>query len=307
MTKAPSKNQEKSEETTVNTQPDTTPKEAPQPVQQPVTQPNQPVASAERLSRLKLAFLYILIVGLSLAALTSIIALLVGNFSGVIGKALLTIFIFFTHSLVVLGILWADRDNEVGKKLLPSTIALLVFANMITTTLGTWEIMSTEYAWRAFGLYFLLIGGVYTIAGALRLRVSQQAAQIALYSSTSLIAVTVLAVAPWVLNIVPDFQPLYFRIVGALAILTATSFLIALILRGIALSKGAAKEFDATRVIPGGMLAVYITVGVFTSMIWFGGFIQFISDGMQASSQHRTYDLNDTPTLNRGQNNIRRY
>lgn len=253
-----------------------------------------PVVVEARLGKLKQAFLYVLIIGLVAAALTSVIALLIGNFfSEAIGKSLLTILIFFSHSLLILGVLWADRYNEVGRKLLPTAIIALVFASMISTTLGTWEIINAELAWRIQGLYFLILGAIFIILGTLRLRVQQTATQIGSYITVGLVSAMVVAVAPWILKVVDKFDPLYFRIVAALAILAATSFLITLVLRGIAVGHNAElkKRVAPEHQIPGGLLAIYITVGVIASLVWFSGFIGFIVSAADSSRPPRTERL----------------
>jgi hypothetical protein len=259
-------------------------------VEKPAPEPTKPAPKHEapvsaRPSKLKTAFLYVLIAGLAAAALISVAALLIGQFNSAITKSLLTIFVLFTHSLLILAILWADRHNQVGKLLLPTAIVLLVFANMITTNLGTWEIIAAETAWRALGLYFLAIGAVFIIIGLLRLRIAHQATQIALFTSIGFITATVIALIPWTLDVFGGLDPLYFRIIAALSILATTAFLIGLIIRGIALAQNESLKLTQPQSQPtsGGLLAIYITVGVITAMVWSSGFTSFLVSGVQAS------------------------
>lgn len=254
----------------------------------PVAETAAPHPAPARLTRLKTAFLYVLIAALAAAALTSVIALLVGQFTSSIIKSLLTITIFFTHSLAILALLWADRYNQVGKNILPTTIIILVFANLISTTLGTWEIISTETAWRAFSLYFLILGATFIITGLLKLRIAHQVTQITLYAAIGLIAATVIALAPWVLHVVDQFDPLYFRIVAALSILGTTSFLIGLVIRGIAIGHNEQLKLTSPKPNPvsGGMLAIYIVTGVITAIVWCVGLTAFLVNGVQASNPH---------------------
>lgn len=265
----------------------------------PVATPSETSApvtetSIGRLTRLKTAFMYVLIVGLAAAAITSVIALLVGQFNSSIVKSLLTIITFFTHSLLILAILWADRHNQVGKHILPTIITVLVFANLISTTLGTWEIISTETAWRAFSLYFLVLGAAFIISGLLKLRVAQQTTQIALYSTIGLIAATVITLAPWVLQVVNNFDPLYFRIVAALSILATTAFIIGVIIRSIAIGRNESLKLTTPKAHPisGGMLSIYIVTGVITSIVWCIGLTAFLVSGVQASYPPSNYENN---------------
>lgn len=249
------------------------------------TEPVLPV-SPHRFSKLKLAFLYVLIGGLAASALVSIVALLIGSFNSEIQKSLQTIFILFSHSLFILALLWADKYNEVGRALLPTAIFGLTLANMITTILSTWEIISSESAWRALGLYFLIVGAVFIVLGILKLRVGHKATKVGLYISAASVGAIIVALAPWVLKVVSSFDPLYFRIIGALVIFASAAFLIAIILRGIAVARH--PEFKTARAlsrqISGGLLSIYITIGVITSMVWCAGFAGFAISSVEASN-----------------------
>lgn len=244
---------------------------------------NTNVTSADRLSKLKVLFLYVLIAGLGLAAITSVIALLVGEFNAIIGKTLLTIFILFSHSLLLLAIIWADVRNELGKSVVSTTIFTVTFANLITSTLGTWGVISGAVVLNWMALYFLLIGGAFAISGLLNLRANQQSTQIAITTSIGFVGATVISLIPWVLKVVPQFDPLYFRIVAALSILSAASFLITLILKGIAKSKHD-EIAQKPQALPSGMLAIYIVVGVITATVWNFGFFSLIEAGSNSSS-----------------------
>lgn len=240
-----------------------------------------------RLSKLKTAFLYVLIGALAASALTAVLALLIGNqFNAAIGRSLLTIFILFIHSLFILAILWADTRNQVGRKLLPTTVLGLTFANMITTMLGTWDIIPNETAWRAFGFYFLILGAAFIMAGTLKLRLEHTATQSAVYAAVGLIGITVLALSPWVLDLFSPLDQLYFRIVAALSIVTTTVYMIAIILRGIAVGHNPALKSTAPKSepVPGGMLVILITLGTITSMVWFFGLIALIVNGVESTN-----------------------
>ena len=257
------------------------------PSETPVT-PTPPVATTQpnRLSKLKLAFLYVLIGGLAASGLLAIIALLVGSFSTEIQRSLQTIFIFFSHSLLILALLWSDKYDDVGRKLLPTSIFALTLANIITTTLATWEIISTDTGWRALGLYFLIIGAMFIITGLLKLRLKHKVTSQGIYATIGSVSLLVIALAPWVLVENNTFDPLYFRVVAALAILTSTIFIIAIILRSIALAHNselkASKPVSAP--IANGLLAIYIVVGVITAMVWSTGLTGFIVNAVQSSN-----------------------
>ncbi len=250
-----------------------------------------------KLTTLKTAFLYTLIGGLAASAILAIVAILLGEFSTGIQKAFGTLFTFVTHSLFILGIVWADRKDRLGKDVIPTAILGTAFANIITSTLGTWEVITGETAWRAFMFYMLVIGIAFLVAAVGRLRIKNAPTDMTLNIALGSIVAWGISLVPWVFAVVDTFDPLYFRIVAALSILVGTLMIIALILRTIAKSRSKDIQAEVKRTaahahLPGGMLAYYITVGVLTSMIWFGGMIAFIADGVNTSRED-TYDLYD--------------
>lgn len=265
--------------------------------QKPSTEkPEKSVAAdTTRIGKLKLAFLYVLIGGLAASALISIVALLIGSFNSEIQKSLLTIFIFFSHSLFILALLWADKNNEVGRKVLPTTIFTLTLANMITSTLSAWDIISNTTSWRFVGIYILIIGAAFVIAGIWKLRISHPPTKILLQVTIAAISAIVIALIPWVLQIWSPFDPLYYRIIAALSILASTTFLIAVILRAIALARHA--HYAATKPIsshvPNGLMAIYVVVGTVTAMVWsigFGGFIISAVEASNTTTPQRVYN-----------------
>lgn len=269
-----------------------------------VAKENVPASEhAARLPKLKTAFLYVLIGALVVSAIVAVSALLIGQFNTAIGRSFVTIFILFSHSLLILALLWADSRNEVGRKLLPTTILALTFANMITTMLATWDIISAESAWRAFWLYFMFLGIAFVITGTLKLRIAQTATQVALYTATGLVALTVLALTPWVLDLF-TLDPMYYRIIAALSILATTTYMVGVIIRGIALAND--QQLKASKPVSektsGGMLAIYISLGVITAMVWFVGVIALLMSGVQASNAadrdaRGTRDYNNSRSL----------
>ncbi len=237
-----------------------------------------------RISKLKLAFMYVLIGGLAASALVAIVALLIGSFNSEIQKSLATILVFFSHSLFILALLWTDRSNQVGRSVLPTSIFVLTLASMVSTTLGIWEIISAEAAWRTVGLYILIIGAVFIVSGILKLRIKHQPTLISMYVTIGAVAAIVIALVPWVLKLADPLDPLYYRVIAALSIFASTAFLIAIILRSIAVARHAElKIIKPTQPMSGGLLAIYITIGTIAAMVWSIGFAAFVVSAFQSS------------------------
>lgn len=257
------------------------------------TELQKPLESAEKskLSKIKLAFLYVLIGGLVASALLAIVALLVGDFNAAIGKSFGTIFVFVVHSLFILGLIWSDKNDSIGRSIIPTTILATTLASIVTSTLGLWEIISESVANQSAMLYMLLVGTAFIVSGALKLRIKHQATTGLVYATAGTLVAWTLLLVPWVFEVVERFNPLYFRVVGALTILASTLFIVAIIIRTIALSRSEKlrqeRKLAPKESLSGGMLTYYIVVGSITAIIWLVGMFAFIIDSVESSNANR--------------------
>jgi hypothetical protein len=246
-----------------------------------------------KLGKIKVAFLYVLIGGLIVSALISVVAILIGQFNEVVVKALLTTFIFVTHSLLILAFVSADRHNTLGKNIFPTTIFIAIVANMFTTTLGTWGVWDNDISWRAFLLYTLAIGSAFIATGVLRLRVAHRNTNIAVYATVFFLALLTAILVPWVLSTDASWLgSFYYRVIGAITILGATTVSLSVIFNRIAVSQNPAlvKKPQARVDIPGGLLAIYIVIGTVVGFAWMFGLSAIL---VSASSVNKpTYDYN---------------
>lgn len=240
-------------------------------------------SSTGKLNNVKLAFLYVLTGGLIASALIAMVTLLVGEFNSALGNAFGTILVFVAHSLFILGLIWSDKNDAIGRKIIPTTILATALANLATSTLGIWGIVSGETSGRAMLFYSLLVGTSFIVSGALKLRTKHKATNTLLYSTIGSVLAWALLMTPWVFQVVERFNPLYYRIAGALTILMVTLFMVSIIIRSIANSqiekvqgaKSKSKE-AAHKSIPGALLAYYIGVGLVVGVMWLVGMLIFI-------------------------------
>lgn len=236
-------------------------------------------------SKLQQILLYILIGGLVASALVAVTAILIGEFNDVTRGALSTIFAFVVHSLLVLWLVSADTHNRIGQDLMPTTLVAVVFASLLTTTLGNWNIIDEEMTLRAGLLYSLLIGWSFIVTGALALRTHHMAVRGLIISGVALLSVWVLALVPWVLAFVERFDPLYYRAISALTVLTTTIFLVAIIMRAVTAGTKPKnipeKATKAKPTVSTHMIVIYVLVGSLVSLVWLGGMIAFVIDGVR--------------------------
>lgn len=248
-----------------------------------VETPKKDVPKNEKLDKIKLAFMYTLIAGLVASAIISVIAILVGDINSALQKGFGTIFTFLAHSLVIFGLIWSDKNDAIGRKIIPTTLLGVALASLVTSTLGTWNIISSEKTGQAILFYLLVSGSAFIVAGVLKLRIDHKITKYLAYSTAGLVAVWALVLTPWVFKIVANFDPLYFRVVGALTIMASTLLMVTAITRAIALSSNpklkATKPADEP--LPGGLLAYYIVLGIFIVIVWLGGMVSLIVDSAQ--------------------------
>ena len=255
--------------------------------------PPTDTSNETRLGKVKLGFLYVLIGGLVVSALISVTAILIGEFNSVIQKALLTTFSLVLHSCVALLIVLADKKDQLGKTLIPSTILATVIASTITTSLGIWDILGDNLAGRMVSIYALAIGTAFIVAGILRLRLAYKPVNILTEVSAFLMILLSISLVPWVLFYESlasnDF---YYRLVSALAILTVTSVIITSILNRIAVAQKPMLSATAPKGngYPGGMLAVLIVFGCIIALFWLGGAGSFIYSAVSPHNPNSSYD-----------------
>ena len=238
----------------------------------------QPVSS--KMSKLKVAFLYVLIGGLVLSALISVVSILIGEFNDTASKALLTTLTVVTHSLLVIAIVSADKNNRLGKDIVSTTIMATVIANMFTATLGTWNLWASDASWKAFLVYMLVIGVAFIVTACLKLRLpAHKTTNYLVYATTGLVILMAILLLPWIIASDASWvNSFYYRLIGAASILAATTFSVLVIINRIAISQNpllATKEIG-TR-LSSGMRAIYITVGVVVGLFWFYGIPAFIA------------------------------
>ncbi|OYX53299.1 hypothetical protein B7Y92_03400 [Candidatus Saccharibacteria bacterium 32-50-13] len=235
---------------------------------------------------LKTAFLYTLVGGLVVSALISVAAVLIGEMNEMIIKALATTFILVSHSLVILAFLAYDHANRIGEDLLPTVIVGSIFANIITATLGIWEIWDPLISYRAFGLYTLLIGVAFILTGLDKLRIADKLNRRLTQITTILLGLWTLLLIPWIFVEYDMLSSLYYRLVVALTILVATSFVLLLIFRWMARSTKAELRAPVAPKpeLSTPSLGLIFAIGLIVGFAWIVGISAFFISAAQVQS-----------------------
>lgn len=230
-----------------------------------------------KISKIKLAFLYLLIGGLVVTALISVAALLAGSISQSIQSAFITTSLIVVYSAMLLVVVLADTRNELGRSILPTTIFVLLTCQMITNILGVWEIISGDLMMRFVSAYFTVMAGAFLVDGALRLSLKSRVVKSLSYGTSAAIGLLVASLLPWILaGDKTVFGDLYYRIIAAISIVIVTMVIITAIMNRITAYQRPDSRPAKSPSMSGGLVAIVATVGTITAMFMMGGIAVFV-------------------------------
>jgi len=180
---------------------------------------------------LKKYFLYILIGGLVVSALITISAILVGEFSYFILKALGTTASIVIHSLLALVFIRInDKKNKLADEIFINIIFAITVLSFMTSLFKIWEIIEWVTAIEIYSLYF------NTFVGALVCRALLGVHRVNLYTkhlSNSSIVLTItlfLLLIPNVFHVVEITSEIfYWRLIAATSVLLGTASVLTVI------------------------------------------------------------------------------
>lgn len=174
--------------------------------------------------------LYVLVGGLVISALISIIAVLVGEFGDTAGRALGTTVLIVIHSLLGLLFLSVKKERSLSSSVIINTLFGVLIASMATSVLGTWDIFSSDIVGDLYLVYFLALTASLLVSALLTTHLKDKVVQGLAWSSIGAVLASFGILLPWVFEdlnyILPD---VYYRIVAALSILTATLIVLTVI------------------------------------------------------------------------------
>ena len=207
----------------------------------PVSTPAPAPEPAPHSSPLKSLFLKILIGCLLASAIVAVVAILAGGLGDVGGKALLTIFVVGLHALLALGFVNMDgtRDETGGLKVITNVVFGIIILSFITATLGIWDVIPGDVAWKMYLCYGVLIVAVLHGEVLARMLNHQTITNTTIYANYVTMALVVTMLWIWILapDMVEAMDPYFLRILAAAAVIDGTLTLTAVILDRLYLSK----------------------------------------------------------------------
>ncbi len=200
-----------------------------------------------QLAQIKKLAINTMIVSLIGSAAVAVLAVLIGSFNDIVGKALFTLLIVALHALVSLGFL--DSRTKIGDtedlKFFTNTIFILIVLSFLTAVFGIWELLPGEIVVKLYGTYF--IAAFATLHGEMLHKTTGLDAKInnIVYGNYVMMTLVITLLLPllWLASHA-EFPDFYYRLLSAAAIVDATLTILAVILHKLYLQKHPALKSD---------------------------------------------------------------
>ena len=185
-------------------------------------------------------FVIIMSIGIGIAAIISIIAVLTGEWNGTISKLMMTTFYMTVHALAALAIMSTTEKTAQtsSSKILAGITFAVIVASFFTSVAGTWEFIGGQLVWSFYKFYLWLL--VTSVVNVKLYEVSKVGGwtKYMSYLSAGITTIAFLYAQPSIFSSTPGTLPdLYFRGQTALIIALFSSLVVTLLLNKVAHSK----------------------------------------------------------------------
>ena len=192
-------------------------------------------------SEFKKFFLFNLIGSLIFSALVAVITVLIGEFNEIAGRVLLTLFMVILHSIVSLVFIWDDKKQNTFERLalFINVIFILIVVSFFTSIFGIWKIIPGELVWHLYQTYFV-IAFAFLHADILSKALSKENyMDMIIYANYVFMGIVVLMLLPviYVDSAIRVLGEIYFRFLGAFAIIDGTLSILTIIFYKIYMHK----------------------------------------------------------------------
>lgn len=167
--------------------------------------------------------LHVLVGGLIVSSLISIIAILIGEFSDTVRRALFTTVLMVVHALVALAFVSVEPGRDKFTSALITNVSFaIVVASFFSAVLGTWAIISSDTVREFYTTYVLAFLATLAASAILQLRHERPRTRALAFASTGTLVLLYVLVQPWIFAGSEHLPDIYFRSIGATAVLFVT-------------------------------------------------------------------------------------
>ena len=185
----------------------------------------------------------VMIASLIGAAVIAVVAILLGEFNDILGKALFTLGIVALHSLCSLSYVESKKRNNIAElSIFNNTIFILIVLSFFTSIFGIWELFTAVIVGQLYGTYFV-VGFAAIHAEILNNAKSKEALIDRLISiNYFFMALVIILIMPLIWFSNNDFGDFYFRLLAASSVVDATLTILVVILQKLYLQKHPEEE-----------------------------------------------------------------
>lgn len=237
--------------------------------------PKHPVSPM--LHKLRHYFVYVIVGGLVISAVIAIIAVLIGNMSGLVGKSISTLAIIVFHSLVALAFIstTSTKQPNKGSTLVINTLFAITVLSLITALLSTWEVITDgNFITRQYLVFFAAFVTSLVLYGLFQSTENDKSTIMSRNTAIGSSLAVFILLLPILYNIgtLPEF---YYRILTAVNIVAGVSVVITVIFHWYFISKHPELKHDSKPLSIGGVIGrsllvlflIWILVAVLSTML----------------------------------------
>ena len=191
------------------------------------------------LYQLRRYFVYVLVGGLVLSALVAIIAVLIGNMSGLVGKTIATVAVIIIHSLIALGFIsiTSKKQPNKGSEIVINTLFVITVLSLITSMVSIWEVVTdSALIARTYSLFFAAFITSLVIYKLFQATEDDKSTIISRNTAIGSSLVSFGLLVPIIYK-VSDLPELYYRFLTAVNIVVGVSIVITVIFHWYYMSK----------------------------------------------------------------------
>lgn len=205
--------------------------------------PRQPATQLSRADKFRRVFFLTLISCLLGAAAVGVIAVLIGSFNDILGRALGTIAMVALHAAFsfsyVSGVEESNKKNGSRSiELFSNTVFVLIVASFITSVFAIWQLLGVNLATKFYLSYGVLLFATLHADILYRLRKFEKKIDIVVSVNYFLMSVVVAMLFMVIFSDdISEKGEFFYRLLAAISILDATSTISAIILHRLYLQK----------------------------------------------------------------------
>lgn len=211
-------------------------------------QPNQTTSTNEtkalsKSEKLKRSFFQVLIGCLLGAAAIAVIAVLIGSFSDILGRALGTIAVVALHALLAFGYInetekHDKKDGGRSIELFSNTVFALITISFITSVFAIWELLGGEIAFKLYLFYAVVLFATLHADVLYRIRGFEKRIDTIVAANYIFMAVVAAMLSVIIFSSSPsDLGEFFYRLLAASGIVDATITITAVIMHKMYLQK----------------------------------------------------------------------